>query len=118
MIGHLFDFDKLSDLLFENTRERLPLYFKYMLKWVMMILIAISFVIGLFVEITSNPLKLPGWAKFLGLIMMFTPIVISLIGICVPKKKFLCCLAKYLAPDNKPNDINAEEEIKEENVIE
>jgi hypothetical protein len=72
-----------------------------MIKYVMLVLVSISFIVGVYVEITTNPLKLPEWAKGLGLIMMFFPIVISLIGLCVPKEKFMCCLSKHLAPAEK-----------------
>jgi hypothetical protein len=102
--------DKLSDLLHEATGERLPWIFKFMLKYVMVVLVFISFIVGVYVELTTNPLKLPTWAKVFGLIMMFTPITISLIGLCVPKEKFMCCLAKHLAPLEKK--VTKKEEIE------
>ena len=53
-----------------------------------------SFIVA-FVHEFSNPLELPGWALFFGWLLMLTPILLALAGLCIPKRRLLCCLEKY-----------------------
>lgn len=63
----------------------------------MLTAVSISFIIGIYTEFTENPLKLPGWARLCGLSMMIAPMILSFVGMCVPKEKLMCCLYKHTA---------------------
>jgi hypothetical protein len=63
--------------------------------------VALSFLVGFFKEISSNPLELPGWAQFFGLMLMIIPPLFAFLGMCIPKSKMLCCCFKHIAKDPK-----------------
>mmetsp|Transcript_29966 Transcript_29966/g.40554 ORF Transcript_29966/g.40554 Transcript_29966/m.40554 type:complete len:204 (+) Transcript_29966:198-809(+) len=94
IVCYMFNINKLDTLMQRNTGERIPWIIKYT---ACSVTLAFTFIalIGSFIREFSNPLELPGWALIFGWLLILLPISISLIGICVPKKYFLCCLYKY-----------------------
>jgi SNF family Na+-dependent transporter len=61
-LGWIFDIDKLSEALKKNTGETIPKFFKILVRYVMLGVVALSFLVGFFKELSTNPLELPGWA--------------------------------------------------------
>jgi len=75
-----------------------------MVKYVMLGAATISFLIGIITEFTTNPLKLPGWARLFGLTLMMAPMILSFVGLCVKKETLMCCLYKHTAKQKEDDD--------------
>ena len=94
ILGWKFDMLKLDSLMYAATGEHFPKILFYIIRYGLVIIMSVSFLVSAVNEF-SNPLELPGWALIFGWTLMLTPIVISILGFCLPKDKVLCCLVKY-----------------------
>ena len=81
-----------------------------MVKYVMLGAATISFLIGIITEFTTNPLKLPGWARMFGLTLMMAPMILSFVGLCVKKETLMCCLYKHTAKQKEEEETSAAKE--------
>jgi len=112
IICFVFDIKKLERLMKESTGENLPCIIKWVTMTITFIFALIAFV-GSFIAEFANPLELPWWGMLFGWVLMMWPILISLLGICIPKKYFLCCLYKYTAINQpKDNDLSKSTSFK------
>jgi len=82
--------------MFNATGERFPKFIVWLVRYGLLILMIITFLVSAIAEF-SNPLDLPGWALFFGCVLMLTPILLVLLGFCIPKSRLLCCLDRYSA---------------------
>ena len=78
-------------MMFNATGERFPKILFWIIRYGLVIVMSLSFIVSAIAEF-SNPLELPWWALMFGWVLMMAPIMISLLGFCIPKHKLLCCL--------------------------
>ena len=81
IISWVFGFDKLDQLLTQNTGEKFPKYAKYMVKFFAPTLMSIILIIGFYNEFKTNQLDLPPWALHIGRALIFVPISCCLLGL-------------------------------------
>ena len=94
ILGWKFDMLTLDQLMFNATGERFPKPLFYIVRYGLVAIMLVSFTVSFIAEF-ENPLDLPWWALIFGWTLMLAPIVISLVGFCVSKKRVFCCCNKY-----------------------
>lgn len=94
ILGWKFDLLTLDQLMFNATGERFPKILFYIVRYGLVTLMTISFVVSAVSEF-SNPLDLPPFALMVGWLLMLVPIVMAMAGLCVTKKNLFCCCNKY-----------------------
>ena len=94
ILGWTFGIEKLDNLMHEATGERFPKPLFFIVRYGLVAIMSATFVVSSIHEF-SNPLDLPWWALILSWMLMLAPILLSLAGFCIPKRRLLCCLEKY-----------------------
>jgi len=98
ILGWKFSMSRLNELLMANTGESFTTFHILNVKYLLLAIMITTTAAGFVMEL-SNPLELPWWAFSFGWILMAAPIILSLVGLCVPKRRLLGKLGKYCAKE-------------------